>query len=623
MGHDSGNPQGRFAMTGIIVGKYGNRYLTSKKEHFILLAAPTGSDKGVACVLPNLLHFADSVVVFDLKLENFRITSAYRQRHGQRVFLFAPFSRDRKTHRWNPLDAVSRDPLHRVGDILAIGQVLYPGDCDPREKFWNDTARNVFLGFVLYLLETPGLPCTLGEVFRQSSGKGRQLKSEIEERLMARADSSNPLSDQCTEAFGRFLAAPENTLGNIITTFNAPLLVFANPLVDAATSASDFDVSELRRHRISLYVGVQPENLGDAAILVNLLFSQIIGANTSQLPETDPQLRYRCLLILDEFTALGKIGVIARSSAYIRAFNLVLLTIVQSISQLESVYGIADARSVIANHRLHILFAPHEQREANEYSERLGFRTVKAKSTNATVQTAWGQPNSRSESVSEQRRALLLPQELKELPDGRQIISAAGTRPILCEKARYYLDRRFMDRLAEASPYLARLATAAGCSPWKRLIHWVLRPLPSEAQLKHAAFVLKELSADITELALAGPGRASVSALDDRAEQPDYDLKRMETRAHELPSFADSNLPTNEELSSLVDTMMTILSESEPVVRRPVGAPGGRRGKKTAPVPLNAIECADDNGGQDGNGGDGGNDDGHSRYGNHTGAFVS
>ncbi|WP_419669813.1 type IV secretory system conjugative DNA transfer family protein [Xylella fastidiosa] len=37
----------------------------------MFLAAPTRSGKGVGIVIPNLLHYRDSVVVLDIKGENF------------------------------------------------------------------------------------------------------------------------------------------------------------------------------------------------------------------------------------------------------------------------------------------------------------------------------------------------------------------------------------------------------------------------------------------------------------------------------------------------------------------------------------------------------------------------
>ncbi len=542
-------------MSGIIVGKYRGKYLTARGQQFVLLAAPTRSGKGVGVVIPNLLNYPDSVVVFDLKLENFRFTSGFRASHGQKVYLFAPFSEDRRTHRWNMLDAASREVNFRVGDVLAIGQVFYPGDCDPREKFWNDNARNLFLAFVLYLMETPGLPCTMGEVFRQSSGKGKQLKEHIQGFITERSSSKIPLSEECLDAFGRFLSSPENTLGNIISTFNAPLLVFANPLVDAATSVSDFDIRQLRKERTSIYVGIQPSRLGDAALLVNMLFSQIINLNTKELPENNPDLKYQCLLILDEFAALGKVSVIAKANAYISGYNVRLLTIIQSVSQLEAIYGPAETRTLVTNHALQILYPPREQKDAKEYSEMLGYMTLKSISTGVSRPRGFGQAGSSSENSSDQRRALMLPQELKEMPQSQQIILMENTKPILCEKARYFEDPRFIDRLKKISGSLAMLdrAKPAGWRPLRRLRIEPKSLLPSEIQLKHAAFVLEELSSPVPVLDIPLHRAKVERKIRALSEDEPIDIALLAIDVNAIPSFDGEEVPSPEMVARTVE----------------------------------------------------------------------
>ena len=62
----------------ILVGKYKNNYLTYGGFQFVLLAAPTRSGKGVGVVVPNCLNYSDSLVVLDIKGENFDITSGFR-----------------------------------------------------------------------------------------------------------------------------------------------------------------------------------------------------------------------------------------------------------------------------------------------------------------------------------------------------------------------------------------------------------------------------------------------------------------------------------------------------------------------------------------------------------------
>ena len=110
--------------TGVIVGKAAGRFLMFDSMQFVSLMAPTRSGKGVGIVIPNLLNYPDSVVVLDVKLENWSITSKYRAEHGQSVYLFNPFSAD--THRYNPLGYVSDDPHRRPAEVLSIGYMLYP-----------------------------------------------------------------------------------------------------------------------------------------------------------------------------------------------------------------------------------------------------------------------------------------------------------------------------------------------------------------------------------------------------------------------------------------------------------------------------------------------------------------
>ncbi|MDR2526847.1 MAG: type IV secretory system conjugative DNA transfer family protein, partial [Rickettsiales bacterium] len=69
--------------TGMTMGRFKGKLLVVTKENcqHVLLFAPTGSGKGVGFALPNLLFWDDSVIVHDVKLENFEITGGYREKH--------------------------------------------------------------------------------------------------------------------------------------------------------------------------------------------------------------------------------------------------------------------------------------------------------------------------------------------------------------------------------------------------------------------------------------------------------------------------------------------------------------------------------------------------------------
>lgn len=432
----------------ILVGKHNGRYLNYGGTEFVLLDAPTRSGKGVGVVIPNCLNYSDSLVILDIKGENFDITSGYRAAHGQEVYLFAPFDPEGKTHRYNPLEYISSNEVDRVGDIDAIATALYNSESNG-DKFWSENAKDLFRGLCLYVLETPGIPKTLGQILRESSAAG--LKDSLTKKLKDAQDAGHPYSNRCIEALNRVFSNSENTLSGIVSTFGTPLLGFANARVDLATSANDFDLRDVRRKKMSIYLKIEPNKLKEARVLVNLFFDQLLNLNTKKLPEQDKRLKYQCLVLLDEMTSIGRVPMISQAIAYMAGYNMRLLTIIQSMTQLASAYGKDDAETIRANHSLLIMYAPNptQQSLANEYSEMLGTQTVKSKSTSKGK-------GSTSTSESDQRRSLLLPQEIKGIGDKKEIVvlNKGSAKPILCQKIRYYEDPNFECRQRWETPFV-------------------------------------------------------------------------------------------------------------------------------------------------------------------------
>jgi type IV secretion system protein VirD4 len=485
----------------IIVGRHRGRFLTLPGQLSVMLSAPTRSGKGVGVVVPNLLNWPDSVVVLDIKGENYEVTAGYRAAHGQRVYAFSPFDDEARSHRWNPLTAVRTDPLHRVGDLLGIGQVFFPNDGTgtSSEAFFNDQARNLFMGLGLYLLETPVLPRSLGEMLRQSSGQGQSLKDHLNAAMTRRRKEGKALSDECVDALQRLLANSENTLSSIVSTFNAPLTIFTDAIVDAATSGDDFRLEELRRMRMSIYVRVPPNRLASARPLLNLFFSQLVSLNTQQLPERDPSLRFQCLLVNDEFAAMGRVGVISTAAAFLAGYNVRLLTVVQAMSQLDALYGDKEARTFATNHGLQILYAPREQRDADEYSAMLGHFTERATSRSHTRSFGQHGHSSAGRSDSDQRRSLLLPQEFKELGAERQVVIVENCKPILAEKIRYHREPVFRERLQPA-PRVPAMNMDLHFARTQRRIRYANDELNDGQTL-----AFEDLAQDFSEMRVPGP----------------------------------------------------------------------------------------------------------------------
>lgn len=458
---------GLFADQGIFLGSFGRRYLILGGQQGAIVSAPPRSDKGTAIVIPNCLSWPGSLICQDIKLENWHLTAGFRRRMGQPCYLVNPLDPTGNTARSNPLSYVPKDPNLRISGIQRIGATLFP-EVPGTDPFWTAGGRGMFLGLTLYVLETPSLPPTLGEVLRQGMASDAEGFSAHWKRIISGRQSGRyPLSSQCVRAISDIMDLAPVTASSIRKTFTSRLDLFANPLIDAATSDNDFDWRDLRRRPMSIYLGIQPGDLQLLRPLLNLFIEQAISLQTEELPEHNPALKHQVLMLLDEMTAPGRIPILAQAISYLPGYNVRLLLVIQAYSQLREVYGPNAADTMMKSLAARVLYAPKDYAEANEISQELGMTTVRVKSMSRPRTELFSTKGHRNGSVSinEQKRPLLLPQEVKELGRDRELLLYEGLRPVLAKKNRYYQDPLFTKRLFPppkvAAPALARRTPAA------------------------------------------------------------------------------------------------------------------------------------------------------------------
>ena len=431
---------------GIVLARKSGRYLIFKGNEHVIVEAPTRSGKGVGIVIPNLLSWQGSTVVLDVKRENYDATAGFRAQHGQAVHLFNPTDPDGRTARYNPLSYIDRQDADQVIiELQKIATMLFVPP-ERGEPFWTHSARTAFVGVGAYLAQADG-PFTIGAIYRlMTTGDTRGYFRRILD------DPSLRLSTGCRNALADFTSGADNTFAGIVQTVTSKLSLWLNPRVDAATEDSDFDLRELRARPMSVYLGVSPDELDRVAPLYNLLFQQLIDLNVRDLP--DEQTPIKLLVLLDEFARLGRAQVIASAFSYVAGYGIRLLPVIQSRSQLRAVYGEHVADEIVANCGVEVAFTPKELRVANELSERIGYVGQEAVTKSLTIH---GILANRSKSMSDHRRALLLPQELMQFPADELLLLRGGMPPIRGDKIRYYADSLFQRRLTPA-PTVAPIA---------------------------------------------------------------------------------------------------------------------------------------------------------------------
>jgi type IV secretion system protein VirD4 len=132
--------------------------------------------------------------------------------------------------------------------------------------------------------------------------------------------------------------------------------------------------------------------------------------------------------------------------AYFRGYRVKLFIIVQDTQQLKGIYEEAGMNSFLSNSYYRVTFSANNMETANMISQLVGNKTAIQESNNRPKFVDFN-PASRTMQVSETQRALLLPQEVIQLPRDEQIILVESFPPIKCKKIFYFKDSFFKKRL--------------------------------------------------------------------------------------------------------------------------------------------------------------------------------
>ena len=412
------------ASDGIVLGKLGGKYLIDNGQTHVLVSAPTGSGKGVGIVIPNLLTWNGSAVVLDIKGENFALTSGFRKKHGQNIFVFSPFS-DR-SHCFNPFDLVDEDPKQRINSLQNIANVLLPDT--EKDAIWSQQGRALFVAFALYLIDKNGEDCTMGNILRylQTADDTKQVAEAI------LANMGEELDPAARRTFANFSQQEQRMRESVKIGLTGALTLWNSPTVDAATSKTEIKANILRRKKTTVYVTVSLADITALKPILRLFFEQVFSAQLREEPGSDD--KHKVLFLLDEFESLGTAQSIVDRLPFVRSFGVRIVAIIQGLSQLDERYQQSGREKILQGSKHQVFFASNDQQTTNYVSQTLGKTTIR---TSSRSHSRHGFSTTRQY----QARDLMLPQEVRELPSDELLVVTEGARPIKAKKIFYFKDR--------------------------------------------------------------------------------------------------------------------------------------------------------------------------------------
>lgn len=483
---------GLLAKHGAVVGgfkrRFGVRLLRHDGPEHIMAFAPTRSGKGVALVIPTLLSWLESVLVLDIKGENYAITAGWRKLIGQRVLRFDPSNIKNKI-RYNPLAEVRIGTDHEIADCQNIASMVIDPDGKGLKDFWMQSAwewLSAALLHVLYRIQRDdGRTATLADVHAfMSVGDDSDDDGEISkgdegfDRLlddMARFDHGrNSVNAEVRRTASRMLKRASNERSGVHSSATVQLALYSDPIVAANTSACDFRIADLMNgdKPTSLYIVIPPSDIQRMRPLIRILLNQFLTRLTSEMEfengATKKNYKHRLLLMLDEFTSIGKLEIFEKSLAFMAGYGLKAFIIIQDIVQLQKEYGKEEA--ITSNCQVRIAYAPNNV-ETAKYLEALSGKTTLIQMKRSRSHGGGRGGGSVSDSISEVARPLMTADETMTMPGihkgwfgrvlpGDMLIYISGNHAIYGRQVLYFQDKTFAKRAAIPAPDNASIEAA-------------------------------------------------------------------------------------------------------------------------------------------------------------------
>ena len=440
-------------------------------EHCIVIA-PTRSGKGVGNILPTLLSWPESTLIYDEKGELWQLTAGWRGAHADNVVIRWEPGAASGSAGFNFLEEVRLGTPHEVADAQNIAQMI----CDPNgdgiegKDHWGKTSFDLLSAVILHVMyckRAAGATASLHDVAYALSNPADKADTLWANMLANRHDRGK--THAVVAAAGRDqLDRPEKERGSVLSSAKTYLTLVKDPIIAANTRHSDFRVMDLMNHArpLSLYVvtrGGDKERLRPLVrLLLTMAMRQLMGV---ELKYHDGQpLRphaHRLLMMLDEFPSLGKLQIIQDALPKCAGYGIKAFLAAQNREQMFGAYG--QYQSITANCHVRIVYAPNEWESAEWISRMVGNATI-VKQDVTESGTRLGSLKNVSRTYHEVSRPLLTPDEIMGLKKprrdaagrtveaGEMVIFVAGERPILGTPILYFRDPVFERRARIAPP---------------------------------------------------------------------------------------------------------------------------------------------------------------------------
>ena len=265
--------------------------------------------------------------------------------------------------------------------VISLADLIFV-DKDANDKFWINSAKQLFIGIVGVFLEDYQEGLIPENKINISSVKKFQNSSLIKENqsFLQKNVNNRKYGNLSKDYLTSILSAAENTYKSITAVFGEKMAIFDDLNVENVTSISEFEFSSLGKKPVALFIIVPDEDRAYfqlVTIIIGMLTKDL--TKFANLPENNGTLPVKIEWLLDEFANCPPLSSIETLVSVARSRGMRFQFFIQSFSQLNQVYG-KEVASIIQDNCALVYLKTNTVETAKVISEKLGKSTIETNS---------------------------------------------------------------------------------------------------------------------------------------------------------------------------------------------------------------------------------------------------
>lgn len=399
----------------------------------VLVIGGSGSGKTRFYVKPNLMQMSEntSYVVTDPKGTILIEVGKMMVNGGYKIKVLNTINFKKSMH-YNPFQYIrnERDILKLVNTIIANtkGEGEKSG-----EDFWVKAERLYYCALIGYIwYEAPEEEknfSTLLEFINASEARedDEEFKNAVD-LLFEELEAEEP-NHFAVRQYKKYKLAAGKTAKSILISCGARLAPFDIQELRELMSYDEMELDMLGDRKTAMFVIISDTD-DTFNFVVAIMYTQLFNLLCDKADdEHGGRLPYHVRLLLDEFANIGQIPKFDKLIATIRSREISASIILQSQSQLKSIYKDA-AETIIGNCDTTLFLGGKESSTLKEISETLGKETIDLFNTSDTR----GQSRSYGLNYQKTGKELMTKDELAVMDGGKCILQLRGVRPFYSKK---------------------------------------------------------------------------------------------------------------------------------------------------------------------------------------------